>query len=72
MGWLYISSLDGFKTPTEYLDHQFTFDREERSYLSATRDVVRLQHSPSGIADTAEFGTCYSAIVWPKSIDVVA
>lgn len=27
MGWLYMKSLGGFKTPKEYLDNQFTFER---------------------------------------------
>ncbi len=34
--------------------------------------MVRLQHSSVRIADKAEFGNCYSAIVWPKPIDVIA
>jgi hypothetical protein len=43
MGWLYKSSLDGFKTPTEYLDHQFTFDREERSYRVLRSSLVQMR-----------------------------
>lgn len=43
MGWLYKSSLDGFKTPTEYLDSQFTFDREERSYRVINSSLVQMR-----------------------------
>jgi hypothetical protein len=43
MGWLYKSSLDGFKTPTEYLDHLFTFDREERSYRVLRSSLVQMR-----------------------------
>jgi hypothetical protein len=43
MGWLYKSSLDGFKTPTEYLDHQFTFDRRERSFRVLRSALVQMR-----------------------------
>ena len=43
MGWLYMTSLDGFKTPTEYLDHQFTFDREERSYRVLRSSLMQMR-----------------------------
>jgi hypothetical protein len=43
MGWLYMTSLNGFKTPTEYLDDQFTFDREERSYRVLRSSLVQMR-----------------------------
>jgi hypothetical protein len=35
--------VDGFKTPTEYLDDQFTFDRDERSYRVLRSALVAMR-----------------------------
>ena len=43
MGRLYMTSLHGFKTPTEYLDNQFTFDRKERSYRVLRSSLVQMR-----------------------------
>ncbi len=43
MGWLYMRSLGGFKTPSEYLDDQFTFDRAERSYRVLRSALVAMR-----------------------------
>ena len=35
-------------------------------------DMVKHQHGPFGIAKDGVRGCYYSAIVWPKSIDMIA
>ncbi len=43
MGWLYMRSLKGYETPTEYLDNQFTYEGEERSYRVLRSALVKMR-----------------------------
>ena len=40
MGWLYMQSLDGHKTPKAYLDNQLTFERETGSKSRVLKSSV--------------------------------
>jgi hypothetical protein len=43
MGWLYMSSMKGHKTPKEYLDHQFTHQSEAFTYKVLDSAVVSMK-----------------------------
>jgi hypothetical protein len=48
MGWLYMYSMDGHKTPKQYLDAQFTFENERRKLTV--------------LDSAAKLGTYYAAV----------